>query len=170
MKLTDLNLELNEAIRRDLYGQLHNKVLMTVDGEELFMQMANHLGDERDNGEARGDHVSPNELKSNLKKGMKKLIDKYGIDKLYSGNLKKYNAAHMSAKDKNNSAMINFKLKKDKVVKINNKRKKIPLYSTVIVSFYEIIGKRKVVNVVTVYEPRREKRPRVSSRFYINLF
>ncbi len=148
---------LNEALRRDLKGFLHNKELISVEGTDIIVQLTNHLGDDRDNGVARGDLVKPKDLQSALRVGTKKLLKQYDLDELCT----------------NKKFEINFKLKAKKTITDRDgRKKKHALYASIIVAFdrMRFVKDKVKLTVITVTPPfgrRADKNPRASARVII---
>ena len=99
--------DLLESARRDIYNQLDNTVIYIdpESGSEILLRLAAYLNDNRNNGEARGDHAPVAEIRSTARVGLKKLIPKHGMDALISKD-----------KNQNHTIGIMFKLKKQRTI------------------------------------------------------
>ncbi len=147
MKLHDLL----EAVRRDVFGQLQNTRVLTDEqtGKNIYLDLSRHLEDERENGEARGDHAKPKELKSAIRVGLKKLIDEHGLEKLLID-------------DVDNRIAIKFKTKSQKVLVPEGSTKRIRLDSyIIIIGRLLVTPKMKLIKfkIITIFPPTGETEP-----------
>lgn len=114
-----------EAARRDIFGQLEDYKIFTdpETNTDIYISLSSHLEDDRDSGEARGDHAKPKELRSAIRVGLKKLIQTHSLKTLQS-----------LARDDGKSIDIRFKLKSQKTIfsPEENKKIKVDLYVSVI--------------------------------------
>lgn len=156
--------ELNEAVRRDIYNQLDGVKFYEDDTSgEFYLQLVGHLNDERDNGEARGDHAMPAEIRTAARIGLKKSIERYTIEKLM-GNGTKTNAKKLA---------IHFKLKKPlKISDGRGKKIKIPQYATIVATMFKVTESgevRNIFRIITILPPRRNPTTRTTSDFRIEI-
>lgn len=151
-----------EAARRDIFGQLEDYKIFTdpETNTDIYVSLSNHLEDDRDNGEARGDHAKPKELRSAIRVGLKKLIQTHGLKTLQS-----------LARDDGKSIDIRFKLKSQKTIfsPEENKKIKVDLYVSVIGVLFIVKGGKNIFKVITIYEPSPDPDKSSSSKFKVFL-
>lgn len=147
MNLYELNCGLLEAVRRDLYGQLNRKTLL-INNTEITITLAEHLHDERENGEARGDHILPKELLSVIRVGLKKLLSDEKIENF---------STNSSDRSTDGILGITFKMKAKKRFTSRNGSIKKDMFSTVITKIYKYRGKY-FCKIITLYAPSPKRK------------
>ena len=154
--------DLLESARRDIYNQLDNTVIYTdpESGSEILLRLAAHLNDNRNNGEARGDHAPIAEIRSAVRVGLKKLIAKHGMDALISKD-----------KNQNHTIGIMFKLKKQRTIINYDKGKvKLNLYVTLVASLFKTLTGETVFRIFTIYPPTTRKEFEAKVKFKLELY
>ena len=150
-----------EAMKRDLYSALQNKEVLTHDDHKFIIQLTAHLHDERENygGIARGDTMMPKEIQSNIRIGLKKLLEKFSIDELV---------------ESEKSFAISAKLKKKGffITKKNNKKVKVDLYASMIIAIERVKFTKNTIRVkiITILPPKEHRvgKP-AKSRFQVEI-
>ena len=154
--------DLLESARRDIYNQLDNTVIYIdpESGSEILLRLAAHLNDERNNGEARGDHAPIAEIRSAARVGLKKLIAKHGMEALISKD-----------KNQNHTIGIMFKLKKQRTIINYDKGKvKLNLYVTLAASLFKTSTGETVFRIFTIYPPTTRKEFEAKVKFKLELY
>lgn len=154
--------DLLESARRDIYNQLDNTVIYIdpESGSEILLRLAAHLNDNRNNGEARGDHAPVAEIRSAARVGLKKLIAKYGMDALI-----------VKDKNQNHTIGIMFKLKKQRTIINYDKGKvKLNLYVTLAASLFKTLTGETVFRIFTIYPPTTRKEFEAKVKFKLELY
>ncbi len=154
--------DLLESARRDIYNQLDNTVIYIdpESGSEILLRLAAHLNDNRNNGEARGDHAPVAEIRSAARVGLKKLIAKHGMDALISKD-----------KNQNHTIGIMFKLKKQRTIINYDKGKvKLNLYVTLAASLFKTLTGETVFRIFTIYPPTTRKEFEAKVKFKLALY
>ena len=154
--------DLLESARRDIYNQLDNTVIYTdpESGSEILLRLAAHLNDDRNNGEARGDHAPIAEIRSAARVGLKKLIAKRGMEALI-----------VKDKNQNHTIGIMFKLKKQRTVINYDKGKvKLNLYVTLAASLFKTLTGETVFRIFTIYPPTTRKEFEAKVKFKLELY
>lgn len=156
MTLSELNL-LIEAVRRDIYGQLNRKEVLKNDNRPITLKLSGHLNDDRENGEARGDHAMPKEILSVVRVGLKRLLKRYELEELISKNIYSDDVISFS-----------FPLKKRKIVYVDGKKQRNKLYSLLVGVLYES-GGGLYFKIITLYKPQKSKSFNKKTKFYEEL-
>lgn len=149
-----------EAVRRDIFGQLDDYKIFTdpETNTDIYVSLAQHLDDDREDGEARGDHAKPKELRSAIRVGLKKLFQTHGLENLKSTN-----------RSDNKKIDIRFKIKNQKTIfsSKENRMIKTDLYVSIIGAIFTVKGGKIIFKIITIYKPSPDPEERSTNKFKV---